>query len=98
MMEALVGRENMLTSLQRVVSNRRTAGVYRMTVEELKPYLRGGVEPNQRRAVVRPIPAVGSAEGRNTEGGRKRGPKAWHPAGTRSADTTGAARGTEPEL
>src|SRR5215475_1718556 len=40
MMEAVVERENMLTALQRVMSNRGAAGVDKMTVEELKPYLR----------------------------------------------------------
>ena len=39
-MEAVVERENMLTALQRVMSNRGAAGVDRMTVEELKPYLK----------------------------------------------------------
>ena len=40
LMEAVVERENMLTALQRVMSNRGAAGVDGMTVEELKPYLR----------------------------------------------------------
>jgi len=40
MMEAVVERENMLTALQRVMSNRGAAGVDKMTVEELKAYLR----------------------------------------------------------
>src|SRR5437868_5253407 len=40
MMEAVVERENMLTALHRVMSNRGAAGVDRMTVEELKPYLK----------------------------------------------------------
>src|SRR5712691_10676876 len=40
LMEAVVERENMLTALQRVVSNRGAAGVDRMTVDELKPYLK----------------------------------------------------------
>jgi len=40
MMEAVVGRENMVAALQRVISNRGAAGVDGMTVEELKPYLK----------------------------------------------------------
>ena len=40
LMEAVVERENMLTALQRVMSNRGAAGVDKMTVEELKPYLK----------------------------------------------------------
>ena len=40
LMEAVVGRENMLTALQRVVSNGGAAGVDKMTVEELKWLLR----------------------------------------------------------
>src|SRR5262245_3509613 len=40
LMEAVVERGNMLTALQRVMSNRGAAGVDKMTVEELKPYLR----------------------------------------------------------
>ena len=40
LMEAVVERGNMVTALQRVMSNRGAAGVDRMTVEELKPYLR----------------------------------------------------------
>ena len=40
LMEAVVERGNMLTALQRVMSNRGAAGADRMTVEELKPYLK----------------------------------------------------------
>jgi len=40
LMEAVVERENMITALQRVMSNRGAAGVDKMTVEELKPYLK----------------------------------------------------------
>jgi len=40
LMEAMVERENMQTALQRVMSNRGAAGVDKMTVEELKPYLK----------------------------------------------------------
>jgi len=40
LMEAVVERENMVTALQRVMSNRGAAGVDKMTVEELKPYLK----------------------------------------------------------
>src|SRR5499426_877208 len=40
LMEAVVESENMLTALQRVMNNRGAAGVDKMTVEELKPYLR----------------------------------------------------------
>jgi RNA-directed DNA polymerase len=40
LMEAVVGRGNMWTALQRVMSNRGAAGVDGMTVEELKPYLK----------------------------------------------------------
>ncbi|MBZ5554031.1 MAG: hypothetical protein LAO21_15050 [Acidobacteriia bacterium] len=40
-MEAVVERENMKRAYQRVVSNRGAAGVDEMTVEQLKPYLKG---------------------------------------------------------
>ena len=40
LMEAVVERENMITALQRVTGNRGAAGVDKMTVEELKPYLK----------------------------------------------------------
>lgn len=40
LMEAVVERGNMLTALQRVMSNRGAAGVDGMRVEELKPYLK----------------------------------------------------------
>src|SRR5215467_1558621 len=40
LMEAVVERGNMQTALQRVTSNRGAAGVDKMTVEELKPYLK----------------------------------------------------------
>jgi len=40
MMEAVVGKGNMVAALQRVISNRGAAGVDGMTVEELKPYLK----------------------------------------------------------
>ena len=40
LMEAVVERENMITALQRVMSNRGAAGVDKMTVEELKAYLK----------------------------------------------------------
>ena len=40
MMEAVVGRENMLAAFQRVTSNRGAAGADGMTVEELKAYLK----------------------------------------------------------
>lgn len=40
LMEAVVERGNMVTALQRVMSNRGAAGVDGMTVEELKPYLK----------------------------------------------------------
>lgn len=39
MMEAVVERENMLSASRRVVSNKGSAGVDGMSVEELKPYL-----------------------------------------------------------
>ena len=39
LMEAVVERENMLSALGRVVSNKGAAGVDAMTVDELKPYL-----------------------------------------------------------
>jgi RNA-directed DNA polymerase len=39
-MEAVVERENMLKAYQRVVANKGAAGVDKMTVEELMPYLR----------------------------------------------------------
>jgi RNA-directed DNA polymerase len=40
LMEAVVERGNMITALQRVMSNRGAAGADGMTVEELKPYLK----------------------------------------------------------
>ena len=40
LMEAVVERWNMQAALQRVMSNRGAAGVDKMTVEELKPYLK----------------------------------------------------------
>lgn len=39
LMEAVVARENLLKAYQRVMSNKGAAGVDRMTVEQLKPYL-----------------------------------------------------------
>ena len=39
LMEAVVGRENMTAAYKRVAGNRGSAGVDRMSVEELKPYL-----------------------------------------------------------
>jgi len=40
LMEVVVERENMMRAHRRVVSNRGSAGVDGMSVEELKPYLR----------------------------------------------------------
>ena len=39
LMEAVVARENMLDAYSRVMSNKGAAGVDKMPVEELKPYL-----------------------------------------------------------
>jgi len=41
LMEAVVERKNMVAALQRVRANKGAAGVDGMTVEELKPYLKG---------------------------------------------------------
>lgn len=41
LMEAVVERENMKEALRRVVANGGAAGIDGMTVEALKPYLRG---------------------------------------------------------
>ena len=38
-MEAIVSRENMMAAYHRVVANKGAAGVDRMTVEQLQPYL-----------------------------------------------------------
>ena len=55
----------------------------------LKPCLkekRKRIKEELGRDEYRPKPC---AEGRDTEGGRKRGAKAWHPDGGRSTDPTG---------
>ncbi len=39
-MEEIVGRENMMAAYRRVVANKGAAGIDRMTVEQLQPYLK----------------------------------------------------------
>src|SRR5215813_6869706 len=71
MMEAVVARENMFRAYEQVMSNKGAAGVDRMTVEQLKPYLqehwerikeellRGKYQPQPVRCVEIPKPQGG---------------------------------------
>jgi group II intron reverse transcriptase/maturase len=71
LMEAVVGRENMIAAYSRVVGNRGSAGVDGMSVDELKPYLNehweriksellaGGYIPQPVRQVAIPKPGGG---------------------------------------
>src|SRR6266567_4924709 len=52
------------------------------------------MEADQRRVGERRIPTEAGAEGRDTEGGRERGAKAWHPDGGRSTDPASDASST----
>ena len=70
MMEAVVGRENMLAALQRVIRNRGAAGVDRMTVEELKAYLKEEWKRIKEELLGRAVRTETGAEGRDTEGRR----------------------------
>jgi RNA-directed DNA polymerase len=71
LMEAVVARENMFRAYEQVVSNKGAAGVDRMTVEQLKPYLqerwakikeellKGEYQPQPVRCVEIPKPQGG---------------------------------------
>lgn len=71
LMEAVVARENMLRAYERVVSNKGSAGIDGMTVEQLKPYLqerwakikeellKGEYQPQPVRCVEIPKPQGG---------------------------------------
>ena len=53
LMEAVVERENMKLALAGVEQNRGAAGVDKMTVEQLRAYLREALAENQRGTVGR---------------------------------------------
>jgi len=67
-MERIVSRENMMTAYQRVMANKGAAGIDKMPVEQLKPYLKehwprikeellaGGYQPAPVRGVEIPKP------------------------------------------
>lgn len=71
MMEAVVARENLLKAYSQVMSNKGAAGIDRMTVEQLKPYLQahwaqikaellnGTYQPQPVRCVEIPKPGGG---------------------------------------
>ncbi len=74
LMEAVVARENMLRAYEQVVSNKGSAGIDGMTVEQLKPYLqerwakikeellKGEYQPQPVRCVEIPKPQGGTRQ------------------------------------
>ena len=98
MMEAVVERENMTVALRRVMANKGSAGINKMSVESLTPYLRQALATHQRGPADRPVRTESRKTCRNSQAWGHRDATAGHPHGNRSTHPTGDPSGHAADL
>jgi len=78
-MEEVCERANLKEALRQVKGNKGSAGVDRMTVNQLGDYLKESWPANPRAIAERDLRTETGEAGGNPKAGRRRGAKAWHP-------------------
>ena len=98
LLEAVVERENMWLALKQVERNKGAAGVDKMTVEQLRAYLREHWLRIKEELLAGELSTAAGAEGRDTEARWQRDADVGHSDGGRPTDSTGVASSTKPTL
>ena len=93
-MEMILGRDNMMAALRRVVANKGAPGVDGMPVEELRAYLKAHWPRIKEDLLAGPLPAGAGARGGDPQA-RWRGAPVGHPDGGGPADPAGDASGAD---
>jgi RNA-directed DNA polymerase len=98
LMEAVVERENMKLALARVEQNRGAAGVDKMTVEQLRAYLREHWQRIKEELLADDYHPQPVLKVEIPKGWRQRNENSGHSDGNRPTDSTGAAPSPKSHL
>jgi hypothetical protein len=100
-MEEICERANLKEALRQVRGNKGSAGIDRMTVDQLGDYLKQHW-PAIRAIAERDLRTETGEAGGNSEAGWRRSAKAWHPNRTGSlhpaSGAAGSAEAMEPDV
>ena len=97
LMEEVCERDNLKEALRRVQANKGSAGVDRMTVDDLTSHLTQHWPAIREHASERDLRAEAGEAGRDPQAGR-RGAQAGHPDGAGSIHPAGGAAGAATEM
>ena len=98
LLEEVLRRENMLSALRRVRSNKGAPGMDGMTVEELVPYLKDGMATHSRGVAQGDVSTGACEAGGNSQAKRERDAASWDSDGLGSDDSTSDPSGVNPDL